>query len=69
MRPRGAPPGQKRTQKTEAEVEAWAAKVQERAVQAFLKRTEHNAEDVDTGEHSIHADAAGPVESNSEETQ
>ena len=35
----GAPPGSKRRPKTESEIEEWTAKVQEKAVQAFLKRT------------------------------
>jgi len=35
----GAPPGCKRRPKTESEVEEWTAKVQEKAIQAFLKRS------------------------------
>jgi hypothetical protein len=35
----GAPPGSKRRPKTESEIEEWTAKVQEKAVQAFLQRT------------------------------
>ena len=35
----GAPPGSKRRPKTESEIEEWTAKVHEKAVQAFLKRT------------------------------
>ena len=35
----GAPPGSKRRPKTDSEIEEWTARVQEKAVQAFLMRT------------------------------
>ena len=47
----GAPPGSKRRPKTESEIEEWTAKVQEKALQAFLQRT-------GKGSDAIPADAA-----------
>ena len=69
MRPRGGPPGQKRRPRTEAEVEAWAAKVQDRTVQAFLKRIEQKATEADADVNTTSVDADVPAKSDDVESQ